>query len=156
MAYRQREQSNRSFGEGLSKAADFVQRGVGTAVALKGLWDTGQQVYTLARAAAPVVSALLYEKNLTYRHASNAFSQVRGFAQQVDRGIGKAARIYSQLAPIVAPLAREALGGSAAEAVRKHIQTAVSSYGNARAKVQRADAMGRTLHRMNKQETVGI
>ena len=90
----------------------------------------------------------------TYRHASNAFSQVRGFAQQVDRGTGKAARIYSQLAPIVAPLAREALCGNAAEAVHKHIQIAMSSYGNAPAKVQRADGMGRTLRNMIKKETL--
>ena len=59
MALRQHKQDGRSFGEGLSRAAELVQRGVGKAMALKGLYDTGKQVYTFARAAAPVVSALL-------------------------------------------------------------------------------------------------
>ena len=58
MARRIHHQSNRSFGESpLQKATTFVQRGVGAIMAVKGIYDTGRQIYGLAQAAAPYVSA---------------------------------------------------------------------------------------------------
>ena len=92
----------------------------------------------------------------TYRHVSNGFGHARNFAIAVDRGIGKAARLYSTIAPIVAPMAREALGGQAAEAVNQSINSAMVSYGNVRGRVAAADQMGRSLHAAVRKEIPGI
>ena len=46
-------------GFGLQKAMHVVERGVQGIMAVKGAYDTGRQLYTLARAAAPIITSSL-------------------------------------------------------------------------------------------------
>ena len=88
--------------------------------------------------------------------ATSAFNHTRTVLQQVDRGLGTAARLYSDLAPIVAPLAREAMGNQRAEATHKAIQSAMQGYGNVRSRVIEAHRMGDALARGLKKEIPSI
>ena len=49
----------RSFGDGVSRVAHYVQRGVHGILAAKGAWDTARMIYGITSAAAPYVAALL-------------------------------------------------------------------------------------------------
>ena len=80
-----------------------------------------------------------------HRYATSAFNHTRTVLQAVDRGLGKAARMYNTIAPIVAPIAREALGDQRAQATHKAIQDAMAGYGNVRTKVIEAHRMGDAL-----------
>ena len=59
MAHRIHKKEGRSFGDGLSKGFQFVERGIQTAMALKGVYETGKAIYTLGRTVAPAVAAML-------------------------------------------------------------------------------------------------
>ncbi len=86
------------------------------------------------------------------RTARNVYSHARHFAGQVDRHLGSAARIYKQLAPVLAPLANELLGSQRARATDKAIKDAMAGYGNVRSKVVQAHRMGDSLAGMVKKE----
>ena len=73
------------------------------------------------------------------------FNRTRSVVQAVDRGLGKAARMYNTIAPIIAPIAREAFGDQRAQATHKAITDAMAGYGNVRAKVVEAHRMGDAL-----------
>ena len=81
------------------------------------------------------------------RVATSAFNHTRTVLQEVDRGLGAAARLNGDLAPIVAPLAREAMGSQRAEATHKAVQHAMQGYGNVRSWVIEAHRMGDALAR---------
>ena len=49
---------SRGFGEKVAGAINIAQRGVGAVMAAKGLYDTARNVYTLGKAAAPIISSL--------------------------------------------------------------------------------------------------
>lgn len=91
-----------------------------------------------------------------YRYAASAFNHARTAAVAVDRGLGKAARLYNTIAPIVAPIAREALGNQRAQATHKAITDAMAGYGNVRSKVIEAHRMGDTLARQVRKEIPSI
>ena len=86
------------------------------------------------------------------RVANNAFAHARRAVVNVDRTLGSAARLYSQLAPTLAPLARELFGEGRASMAHKAISDGISSYQNVRGKVQRAHRMAETITRSVKKE----
>ena len=85
------------------------------------------------------------------RHAISAFNHTRNVVQAVDRGLGTAARMYNSIAPMIAPIAREALGDQRAQATHKAITEAMSGYGNVRSKVveihRMGDALAKAVHK---------
>jgi len=91
-----------------------------------------------------------------YRYATNAFHHARSTLQTIDRGLGRAARMYNSIAPIVAPIAREALGEQRAQATHKAITDAMAGYGNVRSKVAEAHRMGDALASAVRKEIPGI
>ena len=90
------------------------------------------------------------------RVANNAFAHARRAVVNVDRTLGSAARLYSQLAPTLAPLARELFGEGRASMAHKAISDGISSYQNVRGKVQRAHRMAETITRSVKKEIPGL
>ena len=90
--------------------------------------------------------------NTGARIANNAFAHARRAAVNVDRTLGSAARLYSQLAPTLAPLARELFGEGRASMAHKAISDGIASYQNVRGKVQRANLMAETLARSVRKE----
>ena len=94
--------------------------------------------------------------NTGARVANNAFAHARRAVLNVDRTLGSAARLYSQLAPTLAPLARELFGEGRASMAHKAISDGISSYQNVRGKVQRAHRMAETITRSVKKEYPGL
>ena len=88
----------------------------------------------------------------TGRFARQAYSVSRRAAGHVDRTLGTAARLYQTVAPILAPVAMEALGAQRARAVDKAVKDAMTGYGNVRSKVMEAQRMGDTLTSMVRKE----
>ena len=86
------------------------------------------------------------------RFAHNAFAHGRRALMQVDRTIGTAAKLYSSLAPALAPLAKELFGEGRASLAHKAISDGISSYQNVRGKVQRAHRMAESITRSVKKE----
>ena len=84
--------------------------------------------------------------------ARSVYSHARHIAGQVDRHLGSAARVYRQVAPILAPLANELMGAQRARATDKAIKDAMAGYGNVRSKVIQAHRMGDSLAGMVKKE----
>ena len=90
------------------------------------------------------------------RFAHNAFAHGRRALMQVDRTIGTAAKLYSSLAPALAPLAKELFGEGRASLAHKAISDGISSYQNVRGKVQRAHRMAESITRSVKKEIPGL
>ena len=90
------------------------------------------------------------------RFAHNAFAHGKRAAIQIDRTIGSAARLYSSLAPALAPLAKELFGEGKTSVAHKAISDGISSYQNVRGKVQRAHKMAETITRSVKKEYPGL
>ena len=86
------------------------------------------------------------------RFAHNAFNHGRRAVMQIDRHIGSAAKLYSTLAPILAPLAKELFGDGKSSMVHKAISDGLSNYENVRGKVQRAHRMADSITRSVKKE----
>jgi len=86
------------------------------------------------------------------RFAHNAFAHGRRALMQVDRTIGTAAKLYSSLAPALAPLAKEPFGEGRASMAHKAISDGLANYQNVRGKVQRAHRMAETITRSVKKE----
>ena len=86
------------------------------------------------------------------RFAHNAFAHGRRALMQVDRTIGTAAKLYSSLAPTLAPLAKELFGEGRASMAHKAISDGLANYQNVRGKVQRAHRMAETITRSVKKE----
>ena len=86
------------------------------------------------------------------RFAHNAFAHGRRALVQVDRTIGTAAKLYSSLAPALAPLAKELFGEGRASMAHKAISDGIASYQNVRGKVQRAHRMAETVTRSVQKE----
>ena len=70
----------------------------------------------------------------------------------IDRTLGSAARLYSSLAPSLAPLAKELFGEGHASMAHKAISDGISNYQNVRGKVQRAHRMAESITRSVKKE----
>ena len=85
------------------------------------------------------------------RFAHNAFAHGRRTLMQVDRTIGTAAKLYSSLAPALAPLAKELFGEGRASMAHKAISDGLANYQNVRGKVQRAHRMAETITRSEKE-----
>ena len=90
--------------------------------------------------------------NSGVRFANNAFAHGRRAAIIIDRTLGSAARLYSQIAPALAPLAKELFGEGRASMAHKAISDGISSYQNVRGKVQRANRMAETVARSVQKE----
>ena len=90
--------------------------------------------------------------NTGARIANNAFAHARRAAANIDRTLGSAARLYSQLAPALAPLAKELFGEGRASMAHKAISDGIASYQNVRGKVQRANRMAETITRSVQKE----
>ena len=90
------------------------------------------------------------------RFANNAFAHGRAAVLQLDRTIGSAARLYSSLAPALAPLAKELFGEGKTSMAHKAISDGISSYQNVRGKVQRANLMAESITRSVKKEIPGL
>ena len=90
------------------------------------------------------------------RYATSAFNHTRSALVTIDRGLGKAARLYNTVAPIIAPIAREAFGDQRAQATHKAITQAMSGYGNVRSRVIEAHRMGDALASAVKKEIPSI
>lgn len=86
------------------------------------------------------------------RVAHNAFHHGRRAVINIDRTLGSAARLYSGLAPSLAPLARDLFGEGRASMAHKAISDGISSYQNVRGKVQRAHRMAESITRSVKKE----
>ena len=61
------------------------------------------------------------------RFAKNAFAHGSGAVMQIDRTIGSAARLYSSLAPALAPLAKELFGEAKTSMAHEAISDGISS-----------------------------
>ena len=81
------------------------------------------------------------------RFANNAFAHGRRAVMQLDRHIGSAARLYSSLAPALAPAMKELFGEGRTSMAHKAISDGISSYQNVRGKVQRAHRMAESITR---------
>ena len=81
------------------------------------------------------------------RFANNAFAHGRRAVMQ---------RLYSSLAPALAPLAKELFGEGKTSMAHKAISDGISSYQNVRGKVQRAHRMAETITRSVKKEYPGL
>ena len=57
MALARPPQHSRSFG--MKQMVDYAQRGVGAIMAAKGVYDTARNIYTIGKAAAPIVASSL-------------------------------------------------------------------------------------------------
>ena len=90
--------------------------------------------------------------NTGLRVANNAFAHGRRAVMTVDRHLGSAARMYSSLAPALAPLAKELFGEGRASMAHKAISDGISNYQNVRGKVQRANRMAESITRSVKKE----
>ena len=90
------------------------------------------------------------------RFAHNAFAHGRRDLMQVDRTIGTAAKLYSSLAPALAPLAKELFGEGRTSMAHKAISDGLANYQNVRGKVQRAHRMAETITRSVKKDYPGL
>ena len=79
--------------------------------------------------------------------ANNAFAHGRRAAITIDKML-----LYSQIAPALAPLAKELFGEGRASMAHKAISDGISSYQNVRGKVQRANRMAETVARSVQKE----
>ena len=70
----------------------------------------------------------------------------------IDRTLGSAARLYSQVSPALAPLAKELFGEGRTSMAHKAISDGISTYQNVRGKVQRANRMAESITRSVKKE----
>ena len=84
------------------------------------------------------------------------FKQTREFAGRFDKGINAAFRTYKTIAPVLAPIVRQALGDSKALEVHKNVGAISNAYGMARQKVIRADHMRDVIHGALKKEIPSI
>jgi len=90
--------------------------------------------------------------NSGVRFAHNAFAHGRRAVINIDRTLGSAARLYSQVAPALAPLAKELFGEGRTSMAHKAISDGISTYQNVRGKVQRANRMAESITRSVKKE----
>ena len=92
----------------------------------------------------------------TLRFSQNAFGHVRNAAIQIDRGLGRAMRLYTALAPTLAPVATQALGTHRARQVHEGVTKLAQGYGDARAKIIEGHRMGQSLAHAVRKEGVGL
>ena len=85
--------------------------------------------------------------NTGVRFAHNAFAHGRRAVLSIDKTLGSAARLYSQVAPALAPLAKELFGEGRTSMAHMAISDGISSYQNFRGKVQRASRMAESITR---------
>lgn len=57
MALARHPQHTRTFG--LKQVVDYAQRGVGAIMAARSVYDTARNIYTLGKAAAPIITSSL-------------------------------------------------------------------------------------------------
>ena len=88
--------------------------------------------------------------NTGLRVANNAFAHGRRAVMTVDRHLGSVARLYSSLAPALAPLAKELFGEGRSSMAHKAISDGISNYQNVRG--QRANRMAESITRSVKKE----
>ena len=88
--------------------------------------------------------------------AHNAFQHGRRAVMQLDRHLGSAARLYGNLAPALAPVAKELFGEGRSNLAHKAISDGISSYQNVRGKVQRTHRMAESITRSVKKEIPSI
>ena len=92
----------------------------------------------------------------TLSFSKDAFNHTRQKIVQVDRGINRALRLYSQVAPILAPVATKTMGFDRAKHTHDSIQKFAQGYGDLRERVVEGHRMGSALAHALKKEGVSI
>jgi hypothetical protein len=86
--------------------------------------------------------------------ARRHYGRARELAGHLDRGVGAALRIYHQVAPILAPHARRALGDSA-DRIHSNVLHGARFYGEQKRRLMQADHMSRAIARAVHKELNG-
>ena len=92
----------------------------------------------------------------TLQYSQNAFGHARRTAMQIDRGLGTAMRLYTALAPTLAPAATQAFGAQRAQQIHQGVTKLAQGYGDARAKIVEGHRMGMSLAHAMRKEGVAI
>ena len=94
--------------------------------------------------------------NQVHAAGKHIFRRTREYAGRFDKGINAAFRAYNTIAPIIAPLARQALGDTKAFEAHKTVGALNIAYGMARNRVIQADHMRDVIHGALKKEIPSI